>query len=136
MNVLTTTLVANATSSAITGAGLLVGAGPLSDWLGIPTPVSVIVGLGLLIFALDVAWTSRDPAAGRVRRVIVADVAWVMGAGIIIFGFPRSMSTEGLWALGLVTFAVAAFAVLQTVGLRRTEATAGSAVGVESTPGR
>lgn len=134
MNILTTTLAVNATSSAVTGAGLLVGAAPLSDWLGIPTLVSVIVGLGLVIFALDVAWTSRNPAANRVLRVIVADVAWVIGAGIVILGYPRSMSREGLWALGVISVAVAAFALLQTVGLRRA-AVAGSAVALESTPG-
>lgn len=127
MNILTTTLAVNATSSAVTGAGLLVGAGPLSEWLGIPTLVSVIVGLGLLVFALDVARTSRNPEANRVLQVIVADVAWVIGAGIVIFGYPQSMSTEGLWALGLISVAVAVFALFQTVGWRRMEI-AGSAV--------
>jgi hypothetical protein len=134
VNILTTTLAVNATSSAVTGAGLLLGAGPLSDWLGIPTLVSVFVGLVLLIFALDVAWTSRNPEPNRVLRVIVADVTWEIGAGIVIFGYPRSMSTEGLWALGLISVAVAVFALFQIVGLRRMEV-AGSAVAVERTPG-
>jgi hypothetical protein len=44
------------------------------------------------------------------------------------------MSTEGLWALGLISVAVAVFALFQIVGLRRMEV-AGSAVAVERTPG-
>jgi hypothetical protein len=134
VNILTTTLAVNATSSAVTGAGLLVGAGPLSEWLGIPTLVSVIVAWGLLIFAFDVARTSRNPETNPVLRVIVADVAWVTGSGMVIFGYPQAMSTEGLWALGLISVAVAVFALFQTVGLRRMEM-ARSAVAMERTPG-
>jgi hypothetical protein len=54
----------------------------------------------------------------------VADIAWVIGAAVVLIGFPRSMSTAGLWALGLVTFTVADFAAVQAIGLRRTETTA------------
>ena len=121
MKVLTNTLVVNAGSSATSGAALVVGAGPLSAWLGIPTPASVVVGVGLLLFAIDVARISRNPQRNRVVRVIAADVTWVIAAAIVIFGFPGSMSTEGRWALGIVTVAVATYAVLQTIGLRGTE---------------
>jgi hypothetical protein len=51
--------------------------------------------------------------------VIVADIAWVVGAFTIVTAFPDAMSTEGVWALGVVSAAVAVFAVLQAVGLRR-----------------
>jgi hypothetical protein len=119
MNTLIGTLIVNAGSSGLTGAVLLVGARPLSSWLGIPTPVSVVVGIGLLLFAFDVARTVRNPQPNSVLRVIVGDVAWVVAAAIVIFGYPASMSTEGLWALSLITAAVAMFATLQAIGLRR-----------------
>jgi uncharacterized membrane protein len=134
VNVLTKTLVVNAGSSAVSGAALIVGAGPLSAWLGVPTPVSVVVGVGLLLFAIDVARTSRNPRRNRVARVIAADVAWVIAAAIVIFGFPGSMSAEGRSALGIITVAVATYALLQTIGLRGTEA-AESAVDLERTSG-
>lgn len=57
----------------------------------------------------------------QVRQVIFADSAWVIGAAVVLLGFPRSMSTAGLWALGLVTVTIADFAILQAVGLRRME---------------
>jgi len=55
-----------------------------------------------------------------VLQVIAADIAWVLGALIVVF-VPRSMSTEGLWALGAVTAAVAVFAMLQMIGLGRSD---------------
>jgi hypothetical protein len=119
VDILTGTLAVNSGSSAATGLALAAGSGPLSSWFDIPTPVSVVVGVGLLIFAVDVARTARDPKPSKVRRVIASDVAWVVGAAIVIFGYPQSMSNEGLWALGVVTVAVAVFATLQTMGLRR-----------------
>lgn len=119
MSLLKTTLFINAGSSAITGLVLAVGAVPVADWLGIPTWVAVVVGIGLLGFAVSVTMTARNPRPDAVRQIIIADVAWVIGAVIVIFGFPGSMTTAGLRALGLISLAVAGFAILQTLGLRR-----------------
>lgn len=122
--ILTPTLTANAASSGVTGVALVAGAAPLSGWLGIPAWLSVVVGAGLLVFAVSVVRVARNPQPTGVRQVIAADVAWVVGAAVVIVGFPESMSTAGLWALGAVTVAVADFAVFQTVGLRRMKASA------------
>lgn len=121
---LTRVLVANAGFSAVTGASLAVGAIPVSRWLEIPTWLTVAVGVGLLPFSLAVSVVARRPSRRTVRLVIAADLVWVAGAAIVIVGFPQSMSTSGLWVLGLVTVAVAGFAVLQEVGLRRMETAA------------
>jgi hypothetical protein len=121
---LTRTLAANAGFSALSGLILIGGASPLSRWLGIPTWLSVAVGVGLLPFAVAVIRVARDPKPQAARMVVVADIAWVVGAAVVLIGFPRSMSTAGLWSLGLVSVAVADFAVFQTIGLRRMEATA------------
>lgn len=119
MKILTGTLGVNAVSSGVTGIALTAGAVPLSDWFGIPTWVSLVVGVGLVLFTVWVARTARNPRRPTVLEVIAADIAWVVGAVIVIFAFPGSMSTAGRWALGLVTVAVAAFALFQTLGLRR-----------------
>lgn len=119
--ILTAVLATNAGFSAVTGVVMIVAAGPLSNWLGIPTWVTVGVGAGLVPFAVAVAATARSPVLSRVVQVIVADVSWVVGAAVITIGFPESMSRQGLWALGMVTVVVAVFAVLQTLGLRRRE---------------
>lgn len=122
--VLTRTLAANAGFSALTGLILIGGASPLSRWLGIPTWLTVAVGVGLLPFALNVITVARDPKPQAARMVILADIAWVIGAAVVLIGFPRAMSTAGSWALGLVSVAVADFAVFQAIGLRRLVATA------------
>lgn len=120
---LTRALLANAGFSAVTGVILAGGAIPMSGWLGIPIWLTGAVGVGLLPFSLAVLAVARRPQRSTVRLVIAADLAWVAAAAIVILGFPQSMSTPGLWALGLVTVAVADFAVFQTLGLRRMETT-------------
>lgn len=124
MNLLTSTLTVNASLSATSGVALVLAAAPLSDWLGIPTWVGFILGIGLILFAVQVLRVARNPRRSQVIQVIGADVIWVVGAATVILVFPGSMSTVGLWALGGVTAAVALFALLQTVGLRRAEVTA------------
>lgn len=121
--ILTRVLAANAGFSAVSGITLIVGAAPLARWLGIPTWLAIAIGFGLLMFAFIVGRASRDPKQNTVLHVILADVAWVIGAGIVIVGFPQSMSAAGLWTLGLVTVAVADFAALQAWGLRRSQPT-------------
>jgi hypothetical protein len=117
-NLLTTTLTANAVFSGLSGLVLTIGARPTSEWLGIPTWISVAVGLGLMVFSAQVAMTARNPQPPAVRMVIAGDAAWVVIAtGLIVF-FPESMSTAGLVALGIVTVGVTTFAVLQWLGLR------------------
>lgn len=120
-NLLSRVLMANAAFSAVTGVILAGGAIPLSRWLGIPMWLTVAVGVGLLPFSLAAAVVARRPKPSTLRLVVIADFAWVAGAAIVILGFPESMSTPGLWTLGLVSVAVADFAVFQTVGLRRIE---------------
>lgn len=116
-------LAGNAGFGAVTGVILVVGAIPLSRWLGIPTWIAVAIGVGLLPFSFAVAVVARRPRRSTVRLVVAADLAWVAGAALVILGFPKSMSASGLWVLGMVTVAVADFALLQTVGLRRMETT-------------
>lgn len=123
MVLLTNALAANATMSGVSGIALAAGFAPLSDWLGIPAWVSLVVGVGLLGFAIEVGRVARNPRRSDVLQVVAADLAWVVGAVVVMLVFPDLMSTEGLWALGVVTAAVALFAVLQTVGVGRKEAT-------------
>ena len=121
---LTRALLGNAVFSGVTGVSLLIGAVPLSRWLEIPTWLTAAIGVGLLIFSLAVSVVARRPSRLTVRLVIAADLVWVAGVAIVILGFPQSMSTAGLWVLGLVTVVVAGFAVLQAAGLRRMETAA------------
>lgn len=119
MNLLTRTLAVNATFSGLAGVVLAVGASPVSEWLGIPMWISLLIGIGLAVFAVIVMRVAREPTRSSVVQVIGADVAWVVGAATIIVAFPGWMSAEGLWALAAMSAVVALFAVLQVLGLRR-----------------
>jgi hypothetical protein len=126
---LTRTLTANAVFSALSGVVLAVFSVPLADWLGIPTWIAIAVGVGLVGFAASVYSIARNPKPALVKQVIASDIGWVVGAAVLIIGFPDAMSTEGLWTLGLVSLVVADFAVLQWLGLRRvTESASSTAV--------
>ena len=113
------TLTANAVFSGITGIVMVGAAAPLAEWLGIPAWLSVTLGAGLVAFAGVVFHVSRHPAPRRVVSVIAADVAWIVGAAVVIAGVPEAMSPAGVWTLVLVTLAVADFAIFQTIGLRQ-----------------
>jgi ABC-type Fe3+-siderophore transport system permease subunit len=123
MTILTRTLAVNATFSGMAGAVLAVGASPVSEWLGIPMWVSLLIGIGLAVFAVIVMRLAREPTRSSVVQVIGADVAWVVGAATVIVALPESMSTEGMWALATVSVLVALFVVLQILGLRRATVT-------------
>jgi hypothetical protein len=88
MNLLTRTLAVNATFSGTTGVVLTVGASPVSEWLGIPMWVSLLIGIGLAVFAVIVMRVAREPTRSSAIQVIGADVAWVVGAATIIVAFP------------------------------------------------
>lgn len=118
-SLLTRTLKANAVFSAGSGLALAVFSVPLSDWLGIPAWIAVAVGVGLVGFSVIVYSIARNPKATVVKQVIASDVAWVVGAVVLLVAFPDAMTTEGRWALGIVSLVVADFAVMQWLGLRR-----------------
>jgi hypothetical protein len=116
---LTRSLVLNAGFSGLSGLLLLAAAHSLGPWLGTPVWLTRAIGIGLVAFAVAVGLVARRPRQPRVRLVIAADAGWVLGALAVILGFPGAMSSAGLWALGIVTMAVADFAAFQVIGLRR-----------------
>jgi hypothetical protein len=125
-NLLTATLTTNALFSGISGVILTVGAKPMSEWLGTPMWISITIGLGLVLFSVQVAMTVRDPQPQTVWMVIAGDVTWVVLAITLLAVFPDAMSSEGVVALAVVTAAVATFALLQWLGLRSVDRVEGS----------
>ncbi len=111
----------NAAFSALSGVASLAAAALWSDGLGVPAPVLVVLGLGLLPYAALLARFAGRPEVRAIEALVavVADVGWVVGAAAILVGWPDAMSSAGRWALGLLTLVVADFAVTQWIGLRR-----------------
>ncbi len=116
-------LVANAGFSALSGAVLVVASVPLAEVLEVPAWLLIVIGAGLIPFALGVLRTARTPEPSDVRAIIAADVGWVVVAiGVVILA-GSAMATTAVVALCVVTVIVADFALLQYVGLRRASST-------------
>ncbi len=122
-NLLIRTLNANAAFSTATGIVLIAAAAPIADWAGIPAWIPVVLGAGLLPFAAFVRRAARKLHRESVMWVLAADVAWVVGVAVLAMAAPSAISTASLWALIAITIAVAAFAGLELMGLRKIGAT-------------
>jgi hypothetical protein len=94
--------------------------GPIGRFLGsdIPAIIVLIVGLGLLPFGTmvyRVAATAPDQA----RAITVMDISWVIGSFLLLGLAWGAFSGAGRGLIGLQAEAVATFALLQIIGLRR-----------------
>ena len=101
----------NAAFSALSGL-VAVAAGPwVSERSGIDhVTLTRLAGLGLIIFAVDVAWLSRSDERRLVRDslyVSVADLTWV--AATIALLAAVELTTGGIVAAVLLALAVADF---------------------------
>ncbi|HRW10430.1 MAG TPA: hypothetical protein P5121_35240 [Caldilineaceae bacterium] len=108
--------------SGLSGLLLAVDAGPLSRWLGIPAAwLLVVIGIGLLGFAWQLFQTARQSPIDlrQANAILFMDVAWVVGSALLLFTGWGSFTTVGWWAVLLVADAVALFAILETIGIRR-----------------
>jgi hypothetical protein len=113
--------VADAAISGATGLLMALGAGVLAGLLGLPAGLLRYAGLSLLPFAaLVVLLARRDPPSHpSVWAVIGVNAAWV--AGSILLLLSGAVAPNGLGYAFVVgqALAVALFAELQYVGLRR-----------------
>lgn len=115
-------LQANMVFSSLSGLLLAVDADPLSRWLGVPAAwMLVVIGVGLLGFAWQLFQTARQRPIDlrQANAILVMDVAWVVGSALLLFSGWVSFTTAGWWAVLLVADAVALFAILEYVGIRR-----------------
>jgi len=119
------TLQTNAVFSGISGAGMLLAAGSVARLLGLSSGLPIaLLGADLLLFAAWVGYEAMQTVL-RVRRarvVLALDIAWVVASAMIIALDPFGLSTAGKWAVAAVADAVAVFALLEYLGLRRLRA--------------
>jgi len=111
----------NAAFSGLAGAALVVGAASLAAVFGLPGPLPLVVfGAMLLAFAWQV-WRARvEPMDLRLAAAILAmDVAYVLASVVLLLAWPGVLSPLGRLFVAVAADAVAVFAVLEYVGLRR-----------------
>lgn len=111
----------NAVFSVASGVVLIAGAPMLSGPIGADGWLLATVGVGLVGFGALLVWLLAAPRrlAVGARFVLVADVAWVLGAVVLLAGFPGLLAPAGRVGLGAVSAVVTAIAACQAVGLRR-----------------
>lgn len=99
----------------------IVGAGWLGGWLGVRSGVVLAVGIVLIPWVLFLAMTSRRTLLSRsaVGVIIAGNLAWGVGAAIVLIGFPDALSPAGKWIFVIFSLAVADIGVVEWVGLRR-----------------
>ena len=116
---LRTTLAANAAFSTACALVLTLAAWRLDGVLGVSAWVLLVLGVGLAGFGGFVAFTAARRWMPGAWAVLAADVAWIVGAGVVVIGFNELLTTAGVWALVAVTIVVLDFAIAEVLGLRR-----------------
>jgi len=110
----------NAGFSSLCAGLCLLAAKPIAATMGIPDPTWLYgLGVQLLVFGAFLVWLSTRPriAPAIAWGVVVADIAWVVGTLPLVVA--DLLTTRGIWiALGIAD-AVALFAIIQAVGVRR-----------------
>lgn len=121
MRLMRTALGVNALFSAATGTLAATEAPDLSSRLGVEAWMLVVLGIGLIGFAVAVALIAASGNPRRARAVVGADIAWVVVALPVAAAGPGSLTAAGQGVLAVVTVAVAGLAAAQWAGARRVE---------------
>ncbi len=78
----------NAGFSISSALAILFAYGSLSEIMGIPSPILIGIGVGLLAFAGQLIYTARRSDVAKLRREglqhSMADFAWVLGSLVVI----------------------------------------------------
>jgi len=120
------TLMANEIFSAVSGLVALFFSKQVTDFLGIQnSSIFLFLGIGLLVWAGFTAWVMMRPEVNPtlVKLVIAGDLLWVAGTVLLLIFAGGLFTTGGKWAIAIVADIVAAFAILQWIGLRRIQRT-------------
>ena len=124
MTFLKRVLIADAAISGTTGLLMLFAAVPLQEFLGLPVTLLRVAGASLLPFALFLVALSRRDSVPRaaVLSVIVANIAWIASSLALLFVDQVDLNRLGVAFILAQAAAVAVFAEMQYIGLRRATA--------------
>lgn len=123
-SLLTKILRADGLFALVSGAVLILAAGPIANLIELGYPL-VLAFDGVLFLgygALLLYFAGREPENRRIARIAIGlNALWAIGSftGVIFGWFP--VNTAGNWAIALAAEAVAIFAVLEFIALRRVE---------------
>jgi hypothetical protein len=114
-------LVADATTSAAFGLLMLIGAGPLSNILGLPEMLLRVAGFALLPYAAFIGWlgvreTIQKPIAWA---VVLGNALWVADSVLLLMSGWVAPTSAGFAFVIAQALVVLMYAEFQYVGLRR-----------------
>ena len=109
----------DATASGALGVAGLLAAPALGDLLGAPAPAVLGVGAFLTAFAAGLVALAARPVVPRplARTVVLGNAGWVVASVLVALLAP--LTTVGVVVVLGQAGAVAGFAALQALGLRR-----------------
>ena len=118
-------LTIDALMTGATALLLLVAAGVLARLLAVPEPLLRYAGIALVPFVVFVAIIARRPVVPRatVLTIIGLNVAWVAASVWLLLGGRIQPNALGYAFIIAQAVAVALFAEIQYVGLRRATST-------------
>ena len=119
-------LLADALASGAMGVLMAAGAGLLSPFLGLPSPLLLWAGVLLIPFALFVAWTGtrEQPPGGAAGAIALVNLAWVVGSVALLALLPQAPTVLGYAFVIAQALAVLLLALMQWTGLSRAAAIA------------
>ncbi len=120
-NILRNTLLIDAGASLLAGVAALLFAPPLAQITGIAPWILYVLGAGLVIFAADVALVATRKKINPlfVKAIIAANIAWVIGSGLVLYIYQDRLTFEGMLVIELLAVAVALLTAVEAVSLRR-----------------
>lgn len=109
---------ANALFSGVSGAVLILARDRFSLEIPAPSWFFLILGIGLIGFAAQLAAMTMKPALARklAMQVVASDVAWVVATSVALAVFYAHITALGTAMILTVNVIVAAFALLQYRG--------------------
>jgi hypothetical protein len=113
-------LLLDAVATGATAFLLVVGAGLLSDLLGLPTALLRYAGVLLVPFVALVVWaaTRTTVSASVIWTIIISNALWVAGSIGLLIGDWVDLTALGYGFVIAQAVAVGLFAELQVLGLR------------------
>ncbi len=115
------TLQADAVVGAVSGAAIAVMSGSLGTILGIPSTILLVIGLILLPYGAWLWYQSTRPVITRrfAWTVIGINALWVAESVVVLAMGWLPLTQAGFWFIVALAVAVAIFAEVQFLGLRR-----------------
>lgn len=115
-------LLGNALFTGSMAVALIIGAKPIAALSGLDYPLAYMaLGIGLLPFAWFCAYTARQPELNltNAKIILALDIVWVVASFFLLLSGWPPLTPAGKWGAAIVDEAVAMFAVLEYIGLRR-----------------